>query len=66
MMHNVGNTDRILRVVLGLVLISLFFLGPTTLLGWLGVIVLATALLRFCPAYAIFGINTCRTAERRG
>lgn len=65
-MHNVGNTDRILRVVLGLVLISLFFLGPTTLLGWLGVIVLATALLRFCPAYAIFGINTCRTAERRG
>lgn len=65
MMHNVGNTDRILRVVLGLVLISLFFLGPTTLLGWLGVIVLATALLRFCPAYAIFGINTGRTAERR-
>ena len=55
---NVGNIDRALRGVLGLVLISLVFVGPHTPWGWLGVVPLATAALRFCPAYRLFGINT--------
>ena len=57
---NVGNIDRLLRIVLGLILISLVFVGPQTDWGWLGIIPLATGLLRTCPAYSIFGLNTCK------
>lgn len=59
--RNVGGIDRILRAVLGLVLIALVFVGPQTPWGWLGVIPLATALIGWCPAYLPFGIRTCRT-----
>ena len=51
--------ERVLRVVIGVVLLSLVFVGPQTPWGWLGVIPLATALIGWCPPYAIFGINTC-------
>lgn len=57
---NVGTTDRVLRIVLGLVLISLVFIGPKTAWGWLGVIPLVTGFLRICPAYSLFGISTCK------
>jgi hypothetical protein len=57
---NVGNTDRLLRVILGVALIALVFTGPTTPWGWLGLIPLATGLLRTCPLYALIGVNTCR------
>jgi hypothetical protein len=57
---NVGSTDRLLRIVLGLVLIALVFVGPQTAWGWLGVIPLATGFLRICPAYSLFGISTCK------
>lgn len=56
---NVGNVDRILRIVVGLVLIALVFVGPQTPWGWLGIIPLATGLLRTCPAYSLLGISTC-------
>ncbi len=58
---NVGGIDRILRAVIGLVLIALVFVGPQTPWGWLGVIPLATAIIGWCPAYLPFGIKTCRT-----
>ncbi|MFC3100376.1 DUF2892 domain-containing protein [Altererythrobacter lauratis] len=57
---NVGETDRILRIVVGLVLIALVFVGPQTPWGWLGLIPLATGLLRTCPAYSLIGVNTCK------
>ena len=57
---NVGNIDRLCRIVLGLILISLVFVGPQTAWGWLGIIPLATGLLKTCPAYSIFGLNTCK------
>lgn len=57
---NVGNIDRLFRIVLGLILISLVFVGPQTAWGWLGIIPLATGLLKTCPAYSIFGLNTCK------
>jgi len=57
---NVGSTDRVLRVIVGLVLIALVFVGPETPWGWIGVIPLATGLFRMCPLYQLFGINTCR------
>jgi hypothetical protein len=56
---NVGTIDRILRAIAGLAAISLVFVGPQTPWGWLGVIPLATAVFRFCPAYTLLGIRTC-------
>ena len=56
---NVGNIDRILRIVVGLVLIALVFVGPQTPWGWLGIIPLATGVLRTCPAYSLLGVSTC-------
>jgi hypothetical protein len=57
--QNVGNIDRILRIVAGLVLLSLIFIGPKTWWGLLGIVPLATAFMRTCPAYSILGVNTC-------
>ncbi len=58
---NEGTLDRVLRVVVGLVLISLVFIGPQTAWGWIGVLPLITGAIGSCPAYSIFGINTCGT-----
>ena len=59
MTANVGGIDRILRIVAGLALIALAASGVVGAWGYLGVIVLATGVFRFCGAYTIFGINTC-------
>ena len=56
---NVGSWDRILRVVVGLVLIALAVTGTVGLWGWIGVVPVATGLFGFCPAYALLGIKTC-------
>lgn len=56
---NVGGIDRILRIVVGLALIALVFIGPKTAWGWLGIVPLATGLLRTCPLYSLVGLNTC-------
>jgi hypothetical protein len=58
---NVGSADRVLRIVVGLVLIALVFVGPKTQWGWLGLIPLATGFLRTCPLYSLIGVNTCGT-----
>lgn len=57
--QNEGSIDRALRIVLGLVLVSLVFVGPHTALGWIGVVPLLTGLLGTCPLYSLLGINTC-------
>ena len=64
MTANVGQIDRILRVVLGIILLSLVVVGPKTLWGLVGLIPLLTGLVKFCPLYRIFGIRTC--AIRQG
>lgn len=56
---NEGTIDRVLRVIAGLVLLSLVFIGPQTMWGLIGIVPLATGLIGFCPLYSIFGINTC-------
>ncbi len=58
---NIGKADRVIRIVLGLILISLVFVGPRTPWGWLGLIPLLTAVVSFCPLYRLIGINTCST-----
>lgn len=59
MTRNVGGIDRILRIVVGLVLIGLAATGTVGLWGWIGVVPLATGLLGTCPAYRLLGMNTC-------
>lgn len=59
MKANVGGIDRILRVVVGLVLIGLAFTGTIGVWGYIGVVPLLTAVLGFCPAYTLLGLNTC-------
>jgi hypothetical protein len=56
---NVGNLDRVARIVLGLGLLSLTVMGPQTWLGLLGLIPLATAIMGFCPLYTLFGFSSC-------
>ena len=56
---NEGSLDRGIRVVGGLVLLSLVFVGPRTPWGWIGVLPLLTGIVGFCPAYTLFGMNTC-------
>jgi membrane protein implicated in regulation of membrane protease activity len=57
--RNVGGIDRILRIVVGLILIALVFVGPQTVWGWIGVVPLLTGLIGWCPPYSLLGINTC-------
>jgi Protein of unknown function (DUF2892) len=57
---NVGSADRIFRIVLGLVLIALVFVGPKTPWGWIGIVPLVTGLLRTCPLYSLIGVSTCK------
>ncbi len=59
---NEGSLDRIIRVILGLIIFSLWFVlqGNAKYLGLIGLIPLITALLGWCPLYTIFGINTCK------
>jgi hypothetical protein len=59
MTANVGSIDRILRIVVGLALLSLVFVGPQTIWGLVGLVPLATGLFRFCPAYTLLGVSTC-------
>jgi hypothetical protein len=59
MTKNVGGIDKIIRIVLGLVLIGLAVTGTVGMWGYLGIVPLATGLLGWCPPYAIFGFNTC-------
>ena len=58
MNKNIGAIDRSLRVIGGLIRISLVFVGPHTPWGWIGIIPLATALVSWCPLYSLLGINT--------
>ena len=61
MTANVGGIDRTLRIVVGILLFSLFFVleGNARYLGLLGLVMLATGIFRFCPAYTLLGVNTC-------
>jgi hypothetical protein len=65
MTTNVGTTDRIIRAIAGLTILSLLFLleGNARWFGLIGVLPLATAVFGFCPPYAMLGIDTCGTKK---
>lgn len=68
MKKNMGNADRVIRIVLALVFASLYFTG--TIAGTLGLVLVIlaavfvlTSFVSFCPLYAIVGLNTCPTKK---
>ncbi len=61
---NEGTIDRIIRVVIGIALISLVFTGPQTMWGLVGIVPLVTGLVGFCPAYKLFGLSTCAVEKK--
>jgi hypothetical protein len=59
-MKNVGSIDRLLRILVGAVLVALVFVGPQTPWGWIGVVPIFTAIIGWCPAYTLLGFKTCK------
>jgi len=64
MKKNMGNTDKLIRIIVAIVFSVLYFTGTVTgtvgmILLVLGGVFLATSLISFCPLYTLFGINTC-------
>ena len=64
MKKNMGNTDRIIRVIAAVIFSALYFTGTVTgtfgiILLVVGAIFLATSLINFCPLYTLLGVNTC-------
>lgn len=59
MQINEGIADRAIRIIAGLALISLVFVGPQTPWGWIGLIPLGTGLMGWCPIYQVLGVKTC-------
>nr|WP_321442025.1 DUF2892 domain-containing protein [uncultured Hyphomonas sp.] len=60
---NEGTIDRVLRVLVGLALIAIVFVGPQTPWGWIGLVPLLTGLVGTCPLYTILGIRTCKLKD---
>jgi hypothetical protein len=60
--QNEHIVDRTLRVILGLVLLSLVFIGPRTAWGLIGLLPLFTGLVGSCPVYRLLGISTCKSS----
>lgn len=59
MKFNVGGIDRILRIIVGIVLIALAATHTIGLWGYIGILPLLTGVFRFCPAYTLLGVRTC-------
>jgi len=60
MTANVGNADRIVRIVAGILLLSSIFMleGPGRWVGLVGIVLIATGLVRWCPIYRVLGLST--------
>ncbi len=63
MEKNVGSTEKVIRIVVGLAILSLLFLleGPNRWFGLIGLVPILTAVVGWCPAWSVLGINTCKT-----
>ena len=63
MQKNIGNAERVVRVVVGLAVLSLAFLGPQTPWAYVGLLPLVTGVVGWCPPYALLGISTVRATK---
>jgi hypothetical protein len=71
MSRNVGGIDKWLRIIVGVLLIAYaipigFSATGWNWVGWIGIVPILTALLGYCPAYSILGMNTCPLDQRKG
>ncbi len=64
--NNVGKIDRIIRIVVGILLIGNVFYALQHPVGWLGVILIVTGIIGKCPLYSLIGINTKSLSEKVG
>jgi multisubunit Na+/H+ antiporter MnhC subunit len=70
MSKNVGSADRIIRIIIGLVLIAYavqlgFSSTGWNWVGWVGIVPIITALVGTCPAYSVLGVSTCAAHRRK-
>jgi hypothetical protein len=63
MTKNIGDVERIIRIVLGIGILALAFVGPQSPWAYLGILPVLTGLVGWCPPYALFGISTCKAAK---
>jgi hypothetical protein len=63
---NTGKVDRIIRVIVGALLVGNVFIGLQTVVGWIGLILIVTGLFGTCPVYSLLGINTKTLGEKVG
>ncbi len=56
---NIGGIDKIIRIIIGALLLILAATGTLGAWAWIGIIPLATGLMGWCPAYSLLGIKTC-------
>lgn len=65
---NVGTFDRIARIIVGLLLVALYFIYPGGTYSWLylviGAVPLVTGLIGTCPLYSLLGMNTCGVTKK--
>lgn len=60
MKKNIHDIERIIRIVLGIAVLSLVFIGPKTLWGLIGILPILTGLIGWCPPYHLIGFSTCK------
>lgn len=63
MKKNIGGVERFIRVLVGIGIMSLAFVGPKTPWAYLGIVPVLTGLIGWCPPYAIMGISTCKKCK---
>lgn len=59
MKQNLGTTDRVLRILIGSVLVGAVIFGQAGAWGWLGIVLVLSGIIRFCPFYHFVHFNTC-------
>ena len=64
--NNTGKVDRIIRVIVGALLVGNVFTGLQTPVGWIGLILIVTGLFGTCPVYSLLGISTKTLGEKVG
>jgi hypothetical protein len=63
MKTNIGNAERIVRIVIGVAVLSLVFVGPRAQWAYLGIFPILSGVIGWCPPYALLGISTVRASK---
>jgi hypothetical protein len=63
MKRNIGNVERVARILVGLAVLSLAFVGPQASWAYLGIFPVLSGVIGWCPPYALLGISTVRASK---